>query len=91
MVDVTGTGAASPTTYMLSTSDNPFNPFTDWDEWYAYDESKGYHSSALLARIANTSDELSEPDQLLAIEQAIDDVIAINDIGLYIKVAQNIE
>lgn len=91
MVDTTGTGAASPTRYMLSTSDNPFNPFTDWDEWYAYDESKGYHSSALLARIANTSDELSEPDQLLAIEQAIDDVIAINDIGLYIKVSQNDE
>jgi hypothetical protein len=91
MVDVTANGAASPTRYMLTTSDNPFSPFNEWDEWYAYDEAKGYHSSALLARIANTSDELSEPDQVLAIEQAIDDVIAINDIGLYIKVSQTIE
>jgi hypothetical protein len=76
---------------MLTTTDNPFSPFNEWDEWYAYDEAKGYHSSALLARIANTSDELSEPDQDLAINQAINDVLDMNDIGLYRKVSQDSE
>lgn len=91
MTDATPTQAGPPTRHMLTTTDNPFSPFDDWDEWYAYDEAKGYHSSALLARIANTSDELSEPDQALAIEQAINDVIEINDIGLYKKVSRVIE
>ena len=91
MADVTADQAGQPTRYMLTTSDNMFSPFDEWDEWYAYDEAKGYHSSALLARVANTSDELSEPDQDLAIEQAIDDVIEMNDIGLYIKVSRKID
>ncbi len=26
----------------LTTVDNPYDPFTQWDEWYAYDEGKGY-------------------------------------------------
>lgn len=87
MVDVTDDEVAHPTRYMLTTIDNPFNPFNDWDEWYAFDEAKGYHSSALLDRVARTSDEMSEPDQDLAIEQAINDVIEMNDIGLYKKVS----
>lgn len=89
MVDTTDEQVAHPTRYMLTTIDNPFSPFNQWDEWYAYDEAKGYHSSALLDRIANTSDELSEPDQDLAIEQAINDVVEMNDTGLYLKVASD--
>lgn len=77
-----------PTRYALTTIDNPFSPFTDWDEWYAYDEAKGYHSSALLARIVMVSDELSEPDQDLAISQGIDDVVEMNDNGLYKKISE---
>ena len=26
---------------MLTTSDNPYDPFTQFDEWYAFDERKG--------------------------------------------------
>lgn len=88
MVDITEDSVAHPTRYMLTTVDNPFDPFTQWDEWFAFDESMGYHSSSLLARVANTSDELSEPDQDLAIEQGINDVLAMNDTGLYKKVSQ---
>jgi len=91
MVNVVPPSPPIPTRYMLTTTDNPFSPFNEWDEWYAYDEAKGYHSSALLARIANTSDELSEPDQDLAINQAINDVLDMNDIGLYRKVSQDSE
>ena len=29
--------------YMLSTIDNPFNPFTQWDDWLRYDEDKKYY------------------------------------------------
>ena len=39
--------------YMITTSDNPFNPFTQWDDWYLYDLQKGYCTCERLARIAN--------------------------------------
>lgn len=72
--------------YMLSTSDNPFNPYTHWDEWYAYDVASGYHTSDYLARIVRSSDELSDADQSLAIKEAIDEILEFNLTGNYIKV-----
>lgn len=71
---------------MLTTVDNPFDPFTQFEEWKAFDESKGYHTCAYLARIVKTSDELSEADEALAIEQAIDEIIKLNLLGIYRKV-----
>lgn len=73
----------------ISTIDNPFNPFDSFTEWYAYDESHGYHSTALLARVARSSDELSEAQQEEAIEEAVDLICEMNDIGLYIKVSED--
>ncbi len=72
---------------MLTTVDNPFDPFTQFDEWYAYDLSQGYHTSAFLARIVRSSEELSEADQSAAIEAAIDEIVRENVLGLYRKVS----
>ena len=36
---------------MVTTIDNPWNPFTNWDEWYAYDEWHGYHTCSLVDRL----------------------------------------
>lgn len=71
--------------HMLTTSDNPFNPATQFDEWQVWDQSAGYNTLAYLARVVVTSDELPPALQNQAIEQAIDDIIAENN-GLYIKV-----
>ena len=71
--------------YMLTTSDNPFDPYTQWDEWYAFDVGAGYHTSAYLARIVRSSDELSERDQSLAIKEAIDEILEFNLTGNYVK------
>ena len=54
----------------LTTTDNPFDPFTQFDKWFAFDEAKGYHSCSYLARIARTSDEFSAEDQQREIERA---------------------
>lgn len=73
--------------YMLTTSDNPYNPYKDWDQWYAFDVAAGYHTSAYLARIVKTSHDLSEEDQDLAIAQGIDDILELNLSGKHIKVS----
>ena len=71
---------------MLTTIDNPYDPFTQWEDWYSYDEAAGYHSCAYLGRIAKTSPELSELDEQLAIESAIDEIVRLNVLGIYKKV-----
>jgi hypothetical protein len=75
--------------HMLTTIDNPFNPFTQWDEWYAFDLASGYNTPGMLARIVQTSDELSEADQAQAIEDAIDEIVDENVLGIYRKVAKS--
>lgn len=70
---------------MLTTTDNPYNPYTEFDQWRTWDEQAGYYSLAYLGRVVKTSDELSEADQSLAIEQAIDEIVDNNG-GLYVKV-----
>lgn len=72
--------------HMLTTVDNPFDPSTHYSEWYEYDRAAGYHTPSYLARIVRTSDDLSEVDQAQAIEDAIDEIVRENILGIYRKV-----
>lgn len=75
---------------MLSTIDNPYDPFDQWDEWYAFDSQMGYHTPSLLARIAVLSDEQSDVDQSLAIDNAIEEIVTQNVSGVHIKVQREV-
>lgn len=76
---------------MLTTEDNPFDPFDQYDEWYQWDFIHGYHTTSYLARICVTSDELSDADQHEAIDEAIDEIVRENVLGIYKKVTKEIE
>lgn len=69
---------------MLTTIDNPYNPFTQFEEWYAYDLAKGYRTCELLGRYAMTSEGLSDVDNEEAINLAIEEII--RDLPIYKKV-----
>lgn len=73
---------------MLTTEDNPFDPFTEFDSWYAYDLSQGYNTLGYLARVAAWSSELSDADELLSIEYAIDEILKENPLN-YKKVQRD--
>jgi hypothetical protein len=73
----------------LTTVDNPYDPFTQYDEWYVWDTSHGYHTNSYLARITFSSKELSDPDQALIIEKAIDEIVTDNINGMYRKVTRD--
>ena len=72
--------------YMLTTVDNPYDPFTQFDEWFAWDVTAGYNTSGMLDRIAHLSDELSDADQFIIIQQAIDEIVRENVLGVWRKV-----
>lgn len=74
------------TDVMLTTIDNPFDPFEEFPEWLSFDRNSGYHTTSLLARVAIYSDELSDADQDLAIETAIDEIIKEDAELIYRKV-----
>lgn len=88
MADDNTIGSDGVEVFMLTTQDNPFNPFTEWDEWFAYDMKLGYHTCALLARVTATSDELSDADQDLTLQHAIDEVVQYNVSGMHRKVSR---
>lgn len=69
--------------HMLTTVDNPFDPVTEYEAWDAYDQHLGYHTMSLLARIIVTSDDLGEPDQEQAMEDAVQEVWRENVSGMH--------
>lgn len=73
--------------HVLSTADNPYHPIDQFDEWYVWDTSAGYHTLSYLARIVKTSSHLPQPDRDLAHEQGIDEIMQHNLTGNYIRVA----
>ena len=74
--------------FMLTTTDNPYDPFTQWSEWFAFDVSHGHHTCSLLARLTLTSNDLSFQDEDLALQQAIDEVAKENVSGMHRKVSR---
>lgn len=72
--------------YMLTTVDNPFDPFTQYLDWRAYDLILGHNTEALLGRTAVVSSDLSEEDQDFAVQSAIDEIIEYNVTGVFTKV-----
>lgn len=76
---------------MLTTFDNPYDPFEDFDRWWVYDEMNRHATSGLLARVIVSSDELSQADQFVAMEQAIDEILDNDVLGIYLKVHRYVD
>lgn len=47
---------------MLTTIDNPYDPWTEYDKWLQFDHEKGYYTQELLARAAQV--DLDESDEI---------------------------
>ena len=60
----------------LTTFDNPFDPFTQFNEWFVFDVTRGYNSCGYLARVARTSSQLTDEENNSEIERAIDEIIS---------------
>lgn len=73
----------------LTTVDNPYDPDTQFTSWYLYDKQKGYDSCDYLARIARTSNQLSDEENVDEIERAIDEIVHYDFLDIYKKVVKD--
>ena len=70
----------------LTTYDNPFDPFTQFDSWFAFDTEKGYYTCSRIASVTKLTDDMSEVECTKEIERAIDKIIEIDVLDIYKKV-----
>ena len=79
----------------LTTIDNPYSPFSQFDEWYSYDTEKGYDCCGYLDRMKSVMKEDTtylSPDSEDEILDSIIDIVVNNDpTGLYVKVQKTNE
>ena len=76
---------------MLTTIDNPFDPFEQFTSWMLFDKEKGYDSSERLMRIANISDDMTQKEVDEEIERAIDAIIKYDFMNIYVKVKKELK
>ena len=62
----------------ITTHDNPFDYFKQFDEWYNFDQQKGYGTLEYVARLAKLSPDLSDEEQQIELEKVFDSMIEWN-------------
>ena len=73
---------------MLTTFDNPFDPFEQFTSWFLFDVEKGYNTCSYLARVAKLSEDMTEKERDEEVERAIDEIIYYDFMNIYKKVVK---
>jgi hypothetical protein len=73
---------------MLTTKDNPYSPYDQFDLWSLYDIEKGYNTCELLGRIVHLEDDMSEKEKEDAMDRAIDQIIKYDDLNIYVRATE---
>ena len=63
------------TEVMLTTFDNPYDPFDDFIQWFMFDIEQGYYTCSKLSRIARSAEDFSTVEDKIETERAIDEII----------------
>ena len=70
----------------ITTIDNPYDPIDQFDSWLLFDKQNGYNTCEYLARVARTSDQLSDKENDEEVERAIDEIIKYDFMNIYKKI-----
>ena len=76
---------------MLTTFDNPYDPFEQFSSWFLFDVEKGYNTCSYFGRITNFSDDMSTKEENEEVERAIDEIIKYDFMNIYKKVKKEVE
>ena len=73
----------------ITTVDNPYDPFTQFESWFMFDSEKGYNTCGYLARIIETTPDMTDEEYNKENERAIDEIIRYDFTNLYRKVKKS--
>lgn len=76
------------TVSMVTTTDNPYDPFTQYEEWDAFDQRMGYNTAAYVARVSVASPDLTPEECCYYNNAAVDEIVNYNFLGIYKKVSK---
>ena len=71
--------------FMLTTVDNPYNPFEQFTLWNLFDKANGYNTCERLARIMNISDDMTQKEEDEEYNRAADVIIKYDFLDIYKK------
>ena len=75
----------------VTTFDNPYDPFNQFEEWFMFDVEKGYNTCGHLARLTKVTDDMSQREESDDIEKCIDRMIELDFMNIYKKITRKIE
>ena len=75
--------------YMLTTVDNPYNPFTQWDLWYNFDQHAKHYSCEYLDRVSTISEGFTEAESTRELNRAMDWIVKNDPLNIYRKVTKD--
>ncbi len=70
----------------ITTIDNPYDPFEDFNNWFLFDIEKGYYTCDKLGRLSNFSELMTEKQEKEETERTIDRLIELDPLNIYKKV-----
>ena len=73
--------------FMLSTIDNPYDPFEEFTLWLLFDNEKGYYTCERLMRKVEIREDMTQQEIDEATDRAMDELIADDILGVFVKVA----
>lgn len=68
---------------MLTTVDNPFDPRTNYQQWWLWDKENYYNTPEYIARVAQVSVEDDETIVTAKIKIAINEILENDVLGIY--------
>lgn len=71
---------------MLTTVDNPFNPFDDFDSWFMFDIEKGYNTCGRLMRLAVITEDMSDKEVSDEVDRAMNRLIQADPLDIFKKI-----
>lgn len=73
----------------LTTIDNPFSPFDEFEDWQTFDEvEKQYYTLNYLATIATMFMNSLDLDKETAFALAKDEIVRLNVLGVHMKITK---
>lgn len=74
---------------MLTTKDNPYSPFDQFELWLQFDIEMGYQTCERLGKVIQLEEGMSDKEKEEAMDHAIDEIIKYDDLSIYCRATEN--